>query len=77
MPIFYTFIADINDVEDVMTEWHDFVAEQREHDLVAIIKEEKLKEAETRKFLDNLQLAKSNGRICGANRTRCEASGLM
>ena len=36
-----------------MTEWHDFVAEQREHDLVAIIKEEKLKEAETRKFLDN------------------------
>ena len=48
-----TFIAGINDVEDVMTEWHDFVAEQREQDLVAIIKEEKLKEAETRKFLDN------------------------
>ena len=28
-------------------------------------------------YYDRMQLAKSNGRICGANRTRCEASGLM
>ena len=48
-----TFIAGINDVDDVMTEWHDYVAEQRENDLVTIIKEEKLKEAETRRFLEN------------------------
>ena len=48
-----TFIAGINDVDDVMTEWHDFVAEQREQDLLAIITEEKLKEDETRKFLEN------------------------
>lgn len=48
-----TFIAGINDVEDVMTEWHDFVVKQREEDLKQIIKEEKLKEEETRKFLDN------------------------
>ena len=48
-----TFIAGINDVDDVMTEWHDYVAEQRENDLVTIIKEEKLKEEETRRFLEN------------------------
>ena len=48
-----TFIAGINDVDDVMDGWHDFVAEQREQDLTAIITEEKLKEAETRKFLEN------------------------
>lgn len=47
------FIAGIDDVEDVMTEWHDYVAEKREEELVQIIKEEKLKEPETRKFLEN------------------------
>lgn len=48
-----TFIAEINDVEDVMTEWHGYVAEKREEELVQIIKEEKLKEPETRKFIEN------------------------
>lgn len=48
-----TFIAGINDVEDVMTEWHDYVAEKREEELVQIISEEKLKESETRKFIEN------------------------
>lgn len=48
-----TFIAGINDVEDVMTEWHDYVAKKREEELVQIIKEEKLKEPETRKFLEH------------------------
>lgn len=48
-----TFIAGINDVEDVMTEWHDYVAEKREEELVQIIKDEKLKEPETRKFIEN------------------------
>lgn len=47
------FIAGINDVEDVMKEWHDYVAEKREEELVQIIKEENLKEPETRKFLEN------------------------
>ena len=47
------FIAHINDVEDVMTEWHGFVAEEREKELNCIIQEEKLKEPETRKFLEN------------------------
>ncbi len=48
-----TFIAGINDVEDVMTEWRDYVAEKREEELVQIIKDEKLKEPETRKFIEN------------------------
>ena len=48
-----TFIAGINDVDDVMVEWHDYVAEERERQLMEIIDSEKLKEAETRKFLEN------------------------
>ena len=46
------FIAGINDVEDVVGEWNDYVSEQREKDLEQIIKEERLKPEETRKFLD-------------------------
>ncbi len=48
-----TFISGINDVEDVMTEWHRYVAEEKEKELSAIIAEEKLKEDETRKFIEN------------------------
>ena len=48
-----TFIAGINDVDDVMEEWHGFVAEEREKELTQIIQDEKLKEPETRKFLEN------------------------
>lgn len=47
------FISGINDVDDVLTEWNDYVAEQRESDLITIINDEKLKPEETRKFLDN------------------------
>lgn len=48
-----TFIAGINDVDDVMIEWQNFVVKQREEDLNTIITEENLKPEETRKFLDN------------------------
>ena len=48
-----TFIAGVNDVDDVMTEWHDFVSAQREKELAQIIQEEKLREPETRKFLES------------------------
>ena len=47
------FIAGINDVDDIMAEWHSYVAEQREKELVQIIQEENLKEAETRKYIEN------------------------
>ena len=48
-----TFISSINDVENVMDEWHGFVAEEREKELTQIIRDEKLREPETRKFLEN------------------------
>lgn len=47
-----TFIAGINDVSDVMVEWRQYVAEEKERQLVAIIREENLKENETRKFIE-------------------------
>lgn len=47
------FIAGINDVDDVMIEWHNYVVEQRENDLQQIITEERLKPEETRRFLEN------------------------
>lgn len=48
-----TFISKVNDVDEVMTEWHKFVYEQREKDLNIIINDEKLDPELTRKFLDN------------------------
>ena len=36
-----------------MAEWHGFVAVEREKELTQIIQDEKLKEPETRKFLEN------------------------
>lgn len=47
------FLNGVNDVDDVMNEWHDYVVEMREHDLVIIIEEERLKDDETRRFLEN------------------------
>lgn len=47
------FISGINDVEDVMAEWNSYITEEREQELSQIICEEKLREAETRKFLEN------------------------
>ena len=46
------FINGINEVDDVMNEWHSYVAEEREKALVQLIIEEKLKEAETRAFVE-------------------------
>lgn len=47
------FINGINDVDDIMYEWHDYVVEMREQELVVIIEEERLKPVETRLFLEN------------------------
>ncbi|WP_288886470.1 type I restriction endonuclease subunit R [uncultured Eubacterium sp.] len=55
-----SFIAGINEVDDVLIEWQDYVVQQREYDLEVIIKTENLKENETRKFLEN---AFSDGEI--------------
>ena len=46
-------LAGAEKVADIMTEWHDYVVEMRERELRIIIEEERLKEDETRKFLEN------------------------
>lgn len=47
------FIDSINVSSKVDEEWRKFVHKQKENDLDAIISEEKLKQEETRKFIDN------------------------
>ena len=47
------FISGINDVDDVMAEWSDYVNKNREEELLQIIDEEKLKGIETKKFIEN------------------------
>ncbi len=47
------FIANINDVEDLLTEWRSFVAEEKEKELIEIIVGENLKEQEARKYIEN------------------------
>lgn len=47
------FINKINADTDVMTDWAKFVKEQKENDLKDLIKDENLKESETRKFIDS------------------------
>ena len=48
-----TFIAGINDVEDVMAEWREFVVEQRENDLAQLVSEERLNPENTRRYIEN------------------------
>lgn len=55
-----TFIAGIIDIDDIMSEWHKFIAEAKEQQLMQIITEENLKEKETRKFLESCLL---NGEV--------------
>ncbi len=47
-----TFIAGINDIDDVMLEWRDFVAQQKEREIENMISELDLKEKETRKLIE-------------------------
>lgn len=47
------FISGLNEIDDVMGEWNEFVSQQRESDLHAIISAERLKPQETREFMEN------------------------
>lgn len=47
------FLNGINEVSDIMSEWHAFIAEEKERILMKIISDENLKEAETREFIRN------------------------
>lgn len=47
------FVENINDVDDVVSEWRSYVAEEKEKELKEIIASENLKENETRQFIDD------------------------
>ena len=47
------FISGINDVDDVMAEWSDYVNKNCEEEILQIIDEENLKGIETRRFIEN------------------------
>ena len=47
------FVGTINSDVDVNGAWDEFVKQKKEEELEAIIKDEKLKPAETKKFIDN------------------------
>ena len=47
------FIANVNGLDDVMTEWNKYVEAQREKELMQLIEEERLNPNATRKFLDD------------------------
>ena len=47
------FIAKVNDADNIVSEWRDYVTKERSRDLNKIIAEEKLKPEETCKFMEN------------------------
>lgn len=47
------FITEVNLIEDVVTEWNNYVSKQREQELNQLIREENLNPVETCKFLEN------------------------
>ena len=47
-----TFIAGIEDPEDILTEWRNYIAKQKEEELSRIIAEENLKAEETRSLME-------------------------
>ena len=48
-----SFIETVNTEEDVNGAWEEYVKQKREEDLATIIHEEKLKPAETQRFIEN------------------------
>ncbi len=47
-----SFIAGVNDIEDIMDVWHAYVVDMKEKDLDELISEERLNAEETRDFLE-------------------------
>ena len=45
------FLSGINEADDIIAEWHAFIAEEKEKHLKKIIEEEGLKDAEAREFI--------------------------
>ena len=46
-------LRSIDEVDDVMAEWHAYIAEEKEKQLKQIIEEENLKDEEAREFVKN------------------------
>ena len=47
------FLSGINEADDIMAEWHAYIAEEKERQFKQIIEEENLKDAESREFMKN------------------------
>ena len=47
-----TFIAGVNDIDDIMDVWHDYVVKMKEEDLTVIIEQERLKPEETKVYIE-------------------------
>ena len=47
------FLSGINEADDIMAEWHAYIAEEKEKQLKQIIEEENLKDSEAREFVKN------------------------
>ena len=47
------FLSGINEADDIMAEWHAYIAEEKEKQLKQIIEEENLKDTEAREFVRN------------------------
>ena len=60
------FINGINEVEDVVSEWRSYIAEEKEKELVEIITTERLNETETRKFISD-SFASGNVKLIGTD----------
>ena len=48
-----SFLSGVSEVDDVIAEWHAYIAEEKEKQLKKIIEDESLKETETREFVKN------------------------
>ncbi len=82
------FIAGLNDIDDILLGWHEFINEKKEEELAEIIASENLKPDETRKFIadalesgeikttgsDIDKLLPPMGRFGGSNRAKKKES---
>ena len=48
-----SFIANVNGIDDVFSDWREFVKEEKEKEIAALIAEENLKPDETVRFINN------------------------
>lgn len=47
------FLTGINEIDDIIAAWHDYISEQKEKEIKRIVEEEGLKNDNTREFISN------------------------